>query len=317
MRKAWPWKWAESVLMVVKIKKERLREEERSPCSPADPPLSALAQQSSWLFEDWVSVDRAWLLLMEKKGWTRMNPAECKEVGLHSWTSQYGEPGWAPQRKMLGWDVFDAQRSPFAPTWKLWVASQDSALAASAVNAGEWHHRPWLCLEQHKTWLRVKTIVNAGWVRFMPGGAQRRGGDRALLMNLLFKWRTLKKQTEKDGVAGDTDWHCSGITVRRCAWRAGRAERVPGRSCRGGGVVPRGPCFGACTPPWTRSHCWAVAVLLPGCTWCCKHPRIWWEALGSWIGNLQAKERQSCNQGLSPLECGVLWGEGSFAFPGT
>lgn len=200
----------------------------------------------------------------------------------------------------------------------LLIASQDSALTASAVNLGELHHCPWLCLEQHKSWLHVKNIVNAGWVRFMPGGAKwRNGGEHSIKWSyhIIFLY---KKQTEKDGVAGDTDWHCSGITVRISAWQTGRAELMPGHSYCTGGVVPRGLCFGACIPPWTRSHCWAVAVLLPGCTWCCKHPRIWWEALGSWIGNLQAKERSwhHATWGSAP-GMWVLWIKGSFAFLGT
>lgn len=140
-------------------------------------------------------------------------------------------------------------------------------------------------------------------------------------MKLLFKWRTLKKKKEKDGVAGDTDRHCSGITVKRSAQPTGRAEPAPGHSCHRRGVVPRGPCFGACTPPWTRSHCWAAAVFLPGCTWYCKHPRIWWEALGSWIGNLQGKQAKRefgvVWLGAQLLKRRALWGKGSSAFPGT
>lgn len=154
---------------------------------------------------------------------------------------------------------------------------------------GKW--LSWPCLKQHKTWLHI-----ARWVRLMPGGARwRSGGGMLLLMILLFKWRIKKKNPNKKGAGWSCWWHwltLFGITVRRSAQWRGRAELAPGHSCCVWGAVPRELCFGACTPPWTRSHCWAAAVLLPGCTWCCKHPRIWWEALGSWIGNLQGKQAE-------------------------
>lgn len=75
----------------------------------------------------------------------------------------------------------------------LWTASQDSALTASAVNLGESHHCPWLCLEQHKIWLHVKIIVNAGWVRFMPGGAQWRSGGQNSINEAIIQIKNFKK----------------------------------------------------------------------------------------------------------------------------
>lgn len=54
-----------------------------------------------------------------------------------------------------------------------------------------------MCLEQHKTWLHIKTIVNAGWVRFMPGGAQWRSGGQHSINEAIIQMKNFKKNEQR------------------------------------------------------------------------------------------------------------------------